>query len=103
MPELCGEPITFGRSKNGYPVENPRPAPGSCHQASIPAQNCGFSRRCSVERASSTMAALATFTMIAAGFIRRQFPRSDQAAGGLGQRQGDHQDVGGGEHLVKVG
>ena len=40
-PELCGDPSRLGSSKNGYLVLNPAPGPGSCHQASIPAQKSG--------------------------------------------------------------
>jgi peptidoglycan/xylan/chitin deacetylase (PgdA/CDA1 family) len=40
-PELCGDPSRLGSSKNGYLVLNPDPGPGSCHQASIPAQKSG--------------------------------------------------------------
>ena len=40
-PELCGDPSRLGSSKNGYLVLNSEPGPGSCHQASIPAQKSG--------------------------------------------------------------
>src|SRR4029077_12454633 len=41
LPELCGEPRTFGSSKNGRRVANGVPCSGSCHHTSRPAENDG--------------------------------------------------------------
>jgi hypothetical protein len=49
------------------------------------------------------IAPLATFTWIASGLIRASLAGADQAARGVGQRQRDDQDVGGGQYPVQVG
>jgi hypothetical protein len=44
--ELCGEPITFGRSRNGWPIAKCPCRTGSTHHASMPAKKCGWETRC---------------------------------------------------------
>ena len=47
IPELCGDPRTFGSSRNGNRGRNSVPRGGSSHQTSMPAENVGVATRCS--------------------------------------------------------
>ena len=44
--ELCGEPMTFGRSRNGWSIAKRPCRTGSTHQASMPAVKRGCADRC---------------------------------------------------------